>query len=782
MSDCSVFSVNKTALQCLNNTVLQSSLNFCNKSIFDKSSLFDIDNRAMSSSVPKHEINNIPSDHSNLMPKFYLLNPTSLAKPNALQLLSTEVKSQKIDFVLICETWFNKMHCNNYCSIEGYHVFRRDRRKRKGGGVCIYARDDFFCEDITLSSGESTADIEMLWLHVKCGVNNFIIGCLYIPPKPSYSITEFHEVVSKQLDFIINKFSDCHVVVGGDFNLVDCELLKISYGLTQVVESATHGTKILDKFFVSRPDLFDVTVCGSLVKTKHKAVILSPCVSDNVNHFANKCNYFPVFDKRQENIVGLRHLCVNTDWFNIFCSSCFQDCYDKFLWVLTNLICSAIPVKFIRVGSRDPPFMTPLVRKLLNDRNKMRRKGRITEADELAQKINTPIVKSRASSLAPMGEASIGDLWRETGKTINIKKCSAISFNPDAVNAHFSNISRGDESTDYDSFYVSVTSESYGGDDLIEPFTVERLLNKLKRTSPGRDNIPSWVFKTCSAELSQVICSLFNLSLNWGEVPWQWHDAIVIPIPKVLNPSALTDYRPISVTPILSRMLEKIIVKAFISPALDSNQARNQFAYKRTGSSTCALIYITHWVSVMLETSTYVRCLLIDFTKAFDIVDHTVLLNKLSKLCLPPRVFNWIVSFLRNRTQVVKINSAYSSAEPINKGVIQGSGLGPALFSVMVNDLQLRSVRNILCKFADDATALSPEGSDISLEMNLRAFWIGRLLTKCVLILLRQRKLFSAVLTHVGMLLCLVFLMLRLLMKLSCWEYFFLTILFLMHI
>jgi len=384
--------------------------------------------------------------------------------------------------------------------------------------------------------------------------------------------------------------------------------------------------------------------------------------------------------------------------------------------VLTNLICSAIPVKFIRVGSRDPPFMTPLVRKLLNDRNKMRRKGRITEADELAQKINTPIVKSRASSLAPMGEASIGDLWRETGKTINIKKCSAISFNPDAVNAHFSNISRGDESTDYDSFYVSVTSESYGGDDLIEPFTVERLLNKLKRTSPGRDNIPSWVFKTCSAELSQVICSLFNLSLNWGEVPWQWRDAIVTPIPKVLNPSALTDYRPISVTPILSRMLEKIIVKAFISPALDSNQARNQFAYKRTGSSTCALIYITHWVSVMLETSTYVRCLLIDFTKAFDIVDHTVLLNKLSKLCLPPRVFNWIVSFLRNRTQVVKINSAYSSAEPINKGVIQGSGLGPALFSVMVNDLQLRSVRNILCKFADDATALSPEGSDISLE------------------------------------------------------------------
>jgi hypothetical protein len=102
-------------------------------------------------------------------------------------------------------------------------------------------------------------------------------------------------------------------------------------------------------------------------------------------------------------------------------------------------------------------------------------------------------------------------------------------------------------------------------------------------------------------------------------VPAQWSTALVTLIPKTHQPR---DLRPISVTPILSRVLEKFIVKKYLLPVIPASAIADQFAFRPTGSTTAALVYLTHHVTKMLETNRYVRCLLIDFSKAFDTVDH----------------------------------------------------------------------------------------------------------------------------------------------------------------
>ena len=115
----------------------------------------------------------------------------------------------------------------------------------------------------------------------------------------------------------------------------------------------------------------------------------------------------------------------------------------------------------------------------------------------------------------------------------------------------------------------------------------------------------------------------------------------------------------------------------------------------------------------MLETNNYVRCLLIDFSRSFDVIDHGILLNKLYSLKFSENLLKWIVSLLSNRTQVTYLNGSILSIHPINKDKVQGSGIGPTLFTLMVIDLRTVSASNKKFKYADDVTLISLGHSDL---------------------------------------------------------------------
>ena len=133
------------------------------------------------------------------------------------------------------------------------------------------------------------------------------------------------------------------------------------------------------------------------------------------------------------------------------------------------------------------------------------------------------------------------------------------------------------------------------------------------------------------------VCVCVTLSVNspTGQTPGAWKRAVVTPVPKVTSPQNLSDLRPISVTPILCRLVEKLIARKYLTPALPTKLLEDQYAYRPTGSTTAALVDITHHITLMLETNTYVRCILIDYSKAFDIINHEILLAKFRTLTIP---------------------------------------------------------------------------------------------------------------------------------------------------
>ena len=101
------------------------------------------------------------------------------------------------------------------------------------------------------------------------------------------------------------------------------------------------------------------------------------------------------------------------------------------------------------------------------------------------------------------------------------------------------------------------------------PYEIEPLLRRVAKTAPDRDNLPHWVFSYCSYELADVDAAhIFNLSFGNGVVPHRWLTAVIAPVPKIPNPGTLSDFRPISVTPILSRIIEKLVISRWLRPAI----------------------------------------------------------------------------------------------------------------------------------------------------------------------------------------------------------------------
>ena len=136
----------------------------------------------------------------------------------------------------------------------------------------------------------------------------------------------------------------------------------------------------------------------------------------------------------------------------------------------------------------------------------------------------------------------------------------------------------------------------------------------LKRHRQGMNQFFHIGYLRTSSVLSNVVAFTFDLFISCGRSRNNWSIPNITPAPKVTPPKCLSDVRPISVTPILSRLCKRYVVKQYLLPAIPSVDIDDQFAFRHTGSTTAALIYILHQVTLLLETNNYVRCLLVDFS------------------------------------------------------------------------------------------------------------------------------------------------------------------------
>ena len=164
---------------------------------------------------------------------------------------------------------------------------------------------------------------------------------------------------------------------------------------------------------------------------------------------------------------------------------------------------------------------------------------------------------------------------------------------------------------------------------VIQPFEVFYKLSRIKvHKSPGPDGIPNWCLRDFAFAVSEPICHIFNASISQGVVPSLWKRANVVPIPKSHPPKSIKDdLRPISLTPTLSKVLESLVGR-WILPKVTNKLDAKQFGALRGRSTTHALVDITHMWHQASDSRNSIRALFVDYSKAFDHVDHSTVLKK----------------------------------------------------------------------------------------------------------------------------------------------------------
>ena len=240
------------------------------------------------------------------------------------------------------------------------------------------------------------------------------------------------------------------------------------------------------------------------------------------------------------------------------------------------------------------------------------------------------------------------------------------------------------------------------------PYSIYTELKALDKTkSPGSDGVHPHILNECAASFSEVLSQIYLKSFNTGIVPEAWKRANISPIFKKGKKTDPSNYRPISLTAIPCKIIEKILKSAITGHLFDNKLiSKNQHGFVRFKSCVTNLLETLDIITESLNLGYLVDLILLDFSKAFDLVSHTGLLIKLKSMGLDSKIIDWIKSFLVNRKQRVVLGSIMSTWKDVLSGVPQGSVLGPLLFIIYINDMP--GLLHHLCRlFADDSKIIA---------------------------------------------------------------------------
>ena len=239
---------------------------------------------------------------------------------------------------------------------------------------------------------------------------------------------------------------------------------------------------------------------------------------------------------------------------------------------------------------------------------------------------------------------------------------------------------------------------------------VEGIINKLKpKSSSGHDGISSSLLKNINLISVKTITLIINQSLCTGIFPDKLKLAKVVPVFKKENPHMTGNYRPISLLPVISKVVEKIVFSQLYKYFNDNNLLYNsQYGFRKGHSCEYAAMEVTDKIFKYLDNKKLPLAVFLDFSKAFDTINHKILLHKLKYYGVTGAALRWFNDYLTNRKQYVQYKNNTSSEQIITTGVPQGSILGPLLFIIYINDIAKITNNFKFTIYADDTTLIEP--------------------------------------------------------------------------
>ena len=434
----------------------------------------------------------------------------------------------------------------------------------------------------------------------------------------------------------------------------------------------------------------------------------------------------------------------------------FDDVSDNY-WAMQTLLLDVIedhaPIKSARVRAKEVPFMNKRMRRAIMDRNRLFRKykshrnNKNREKYRIQQNLVTSLRKEAIKDYFKTnctGASRNPNFWKTVkpfltnkgntqGNSIMISKDDKILTDPQVVSNEMNdyyiniaseiggqaNVTQGDQESNrdfvqkcimhYDSHtsIVNIKSKMTKKDFTfvhIDNKTVDKIISSLDCTkATGYDKIPAKLLKPAAKHLSDCVTSIYNQCIDTCSFPQNAKLADVVPLYKKGDNLIAKNYRPVSILPSVSKILEKVILHQ-LKPFLDTVLDPRVCAYRTGYSCQYALLRLVEDWKSAIEDKRHVASMLMDLSKAFDCLPHQLLIAKLNAYGLSIDGCTLIWSYLKDRLQRVRIDGFYSEWQKLLKGVPQGSVVGPVLFNAFVNDIFAALENSHLTNYADDNT------------------------------------------------------------------------------
>lgn len=642
----------------------------------------------------------------------------------------------------ISEHWLTSGD-EKYCNMQDYHVVTSRSRSllRRGiayGGVLIYLRKniDFKVLDRVHSLALDSV-CEMTGV-ILVDYNIFVI-CVYRAPDLN-NFLQFMIIVEKVLatfglgqklcicgDFNLNFFDNLNRETMAFLNLMG------SYGFTQTITQPTRQNNCIDNVFINFNHQNFSTSVTDLGYSDHRAQLVSfPTHLNNKAAPVKLIKTRPITDESKSKFCNIvRQL----DWSFVHDTIFTTD--KKFEIFQTNLSDSAKlafieKTKLIKCGTSRPISFTPELKRLRKNLKKVTELCKSSPSAALAERksklrkhyrisLKNAKKKSNDNRLArsPNPNKTAWEIIKQNEVKGNTAENSNIT--PDEFNANFSDAplaivnnlppSDTDPRDLLENFNVSHINDEFSFQEVTTQTVTNAMVSLTKKKGRDLYGLNLDVILCVQSEIAPVLAALINMCFNDSVFPSCLKSALIHPVLKRGDKNTASNYRPISILPILGKIMEKIMTDQITQYITFFNiLSPSQFGFRKKLSTTDAVNFFNTFISNSFNNNTFIYANLCDLSRAFETLNHNILLQKLAHYNFQNTSIQFIKSYLQDRVHIVKLGERLSVPRRVNLGIATGSILGPLIFLLYINDLPSNlPVYGKSSIFADDTTLFVEE-------------------------------------------------------------------------